>query len=329
MQFLLCLVVADNGATLRCIKAFSDPVNQLVFPFSEAKTFVASSSNQIKIYDTVSFVKKYEFRPRDDATIVMLKMIPHADRLFVVLHNNIACILSSSLKLIRHFEPIKARQKYMQKSNQKMEKLNYIYNSHDDDAYVDRLIKSVTRNYLNGIVADVSFVPNGTSFCVSFIDHSMMFCSTSMWDVKRVIKFPDFYVKQCEFIVPSQEYKPNMLLTLTSDDELMLISLNELNSKILVDMQDSLAFEMSSNGKLLLSIQQTGEILVYNVEHCLNALGNAINASRCDRTMTESSNVKCTKQGGSEWSAELDKIQMKVISKQHFNSIVAKEGKRT
>lgn len=326
MQFLLCLVFADNGATLRCIKAFSDPVNQLLFPFSEAKTFVASSSNQIKIYDTVSFVRKCEFRPRDEAVIVMLKIIPHDDRLFVVLHSNIVCILTGSLKLIRHFEPLKARQKFMQKSNQKMEKLDYIYNSHDDDADVDRLIKSVTRNYLNGIVADVSFVPNGTSFCVSFIDHSMMFCSTSMWDVKRVIKFPDFFLKQCEFLMSAHEYKPNMLLTLTSDDDLMLISLNELNSKVLIDMQASLGFEMSSNGKLLLSIQQTGEILVYNVEHCLNAVGNAIDSSRCDRTMTES-DVKCTKQrGGSEWSAELDKIQMKVISKHHFNSIVAKEG---
>lgn len=319
MQLLLCLAVADSGATLRCTKAFSDPVNQLLFPLPDARTFVASSPNQIKIYDTVSFVRKCEFRPSDEASIVLLKVIPHDGRLFVVQHNNVVCILSNALKLIRHFEPLKARQKFLQKSNQKMEKLNYIYDSRDDDdADVCKLINSVTRSYLNGIIVDVSFASNGSSFCVSFIDNSMMLCSTSMWDVKRVIKFPDFYVKQCDYIMSTHDYKPSMLLTLTSNDELMLVSLlSDLNSKILVEMNDSVEFRISSNGKLLLSIQRMGEILVYNVEQCLDAFENAIDASRCDRTTMESS-MKCTKQGGNEWNAELDKIQMKVIPERSY-----------
>lgn len=268
---------------------------------------MASSSNQIKIYGTASFVKTCEFRPKDEATIVLLKLIPHVDRLFSVMNNNIVCILTTTaLKLIRHFEPLKARQKYLQKSNQKMEKLNYIYNSHDDDD-VDKLIKTVTRSCMNGIIVDVSFVPSGSSFCVSFIDNSMMFCSTTMWDVRRVIKFPDFYVKQCEFIIPPHENKPTLLLTSTSKDDLMLINLDELNSKIFNETQRSVGFEMSSNGKILLDIQQTGEIFAYNVDHCLNELGDTAVSSP---TKTD---VKCTKQGGNEWNAELDKIQMKVI----------------
>lgn len=305
-------VGTDSGATLRCIKAFANPINQLLFPFADAKTFVASSCNQIKIYDADSFAKKFEYVTRDDARIVAVKIIPRDDRLFVVLNNNIICILTSALKLVRHFEPLKARHKYLQKSNQKMEKLNYICEPADDhDADVDKLIKSVTRDYRwNGIVMDVSFSPNGSSFCVCFMDNSLMFCSTSMWDVKRVIKFPDFYIKQCDFIATTHEYNPNMLLTLTSNDELMLMSLKELNSKMLIGMNNSTSsFTLTSNGKVLLSVQLSGDILVYNLETAVVEFDSAV---KCEKTMT-ASDVKCSKQTSTEWSAELDKIQMKVI----------------
>lgn len=318
--FMFFVLVADSGTTLRCIKASSSAINLILLPFADPKTFVVSSSNQIKIYDLESFVKKCEFTPRDDARIVLVKMIPHDNRLFVVLHNNVVCILTNSLKLVRHFDPLKARQKYLQKSNQKMERLNYIDNPADDendDTDVDKLIKSVTRDFQNGIVVDVSFSQNGNSFCMSFLDSCVMFCSTSMWDVKRVIKFPDFYIKQCDFIPSTHEYNPNMLLTATSNDDLMLTSLKDLNSKLLNDMNNSLSFALSSNGKLLLNIQQSGEVLVYNLDHRLNSIGlnraiDNIDGSKNEQLTTESAG-KCTKQP-SEWQAELDKIQMKVIS---------------
>lgn len=323
--------VADTGTTLRCIKAFSSPINQLALPSNDPKTFVASSSNQIKIYDHESFVKKYEFTSGDDAKIVSVKIIPHDDRLFVVLHNNIVCILTNALKLIRHFDPLKARQKYMQKSNQKMEKLNYISNpaaaADDDEADVDKLIKSVTRDYLNGIVMDVSFTRNGNSFCLSFLDNSVMFCSTSMWDVKRVIKFPDFYIKQCRFIPFSLDYNPNELLTLTSNDDLMLMSLKDLNSKMLIDMNNSFSFTLSSNGKVLLNIQHSGEILVYNLDHCLSAV-NDVDLKKLQQTMTES-DVKCSKQMSNNWNVGLDKIQMKVILQLCQLAMIANELKKS
>lgn len=312
----LCFIIlaADSGTTLRCIKAFSNPINLILLPFSDLKTFVASSSNQIKIYDLDSFVKKCEFTTKDDARIVLVKVIPHDSRLFVVLHNNIVCILTNSLKLVRHFDPLKARQKHLQKSNQKMEKLNYIDDPTDVDNKedVDKLIKSVTRDYQNGIVTDICFSQNGNSFCVCFLDSSMMFCSTSMWDVKRVIKFPDFFIKQCDFIPSTHDYNPNMLLTLTSNNDLMLTSLKDLNSKMLIDMNNSLSFALSSNGKLLLNIQQSGQILVYNLDHRLHSDVDNVDEKKSERVMTENE-TKCTKQSGNEWQAELDKIQTKVI----------------
>lgn len=317
-SFTSLSVCADTGTTLRCIKAFSSPINQLLFPFSDPKAFVASSTNQIKIYDLDSLVKKCEFSARDEARINLVKIIPHDDRLFVVLHNNIICILTNALKLVRHFDPIKARQKYLQKSNQKMEELNYIYDTADDDdndADVDKLIKSVTRDYLNGIVQSVSFSHNGSSFCVGFLDNSLMLCSTSLWDVRRVIKFPDFYIKQCDFITSTHGYNPNMLLTLTSNDDLMLMCLKDLNSKMLIDMNNSSGFVLASNGQLLMNLR-CGEILVYNLDHCVNTVAN-IDLKKCGPNTIEH-DVKCKKHDDIEGIAEMDKIQMKVITQQEL-----------
>lgn len=310
---------ADCGTTLRCIKASASPINQLLFLSSEPKAFVASSANQIKIYDLDSFVRKNEFSPGDDARINSVKIVPHDDRLFVVLHTDIICILSNSLKLIRRFEPLKVRQKYLQKSNQKMERVNYIHEPADDvddnDADVDKLIKSVTRDYQNGIVQSVSFAPNGSSFCVSFLDNSLMLCSTTMWDVRRVIKFPDFYIKQCDFITSSHDrHSPSWLLTLTSNDDLMLVSLRNLNSKMLIEMNNSTGFVLSANERVLLNIQLSGEILAYDLDDCVNS---AVESDVDVIGEKVASDVKCTKHDNDDgWSAELDKVQMKVIMRQ-------------
>lgn len=105
-----------------------------------------------------------------------------------------------------------------------------------------------------------------------------------------------------------------MLLTLTSNDDLMLMSLKDLNSKMLIGMNYSFAFTISSNGKFLMNIQQSGEILVYNLEHCTNAV-----AAFDDKSLQKSGNsmtaseAKWTKLDGNESIVELDKMQTKVI----------------
>jgi hypothetical protein len=314
--FIMCF--SDEGTTLRCIKAFSDPINQLSFTFSDTKTFVASSSNQIRIYDLASFVKRSEFTARDDAKIKWVKSFPHDDRLLVVLSNDIICILTAALKLVRRFEPLKARQKYLKKSNQKMEKLNYIRQPENDDdemcSDVDKLIKSVTRDFNNGIVTDVALSPNGSCLCVSFADNFVILCGVSMWDVRRVMKFPDeIYIKRNLFIPTTHEANSSLLLTSTSDDDLMLMNLKDLNSKLLINMNNSLAFSLSSNGKVLMNIQQTGEIFVYNFEHCLNAVDAVDDSSRKKNgNSSMESDAKWTKSDSND-CAELDEIQTKVI----------------
>ncbi|CAG9804612.1 unnamed protein product [Chironomus riparius] len=217
--------------------------------------------------------------------------MPHDDKLLVILHTDIICILSviceaNALKLIRHYEPLKAREKFLRKSNNKIEMLNYVCDESsmaDDD---DKIIKSVIQDYQNGIITDVSFHSNGYAFCVTFLDNTIMLCSAMLWDVRRVFAYPDFHIKQCQFIsywngnnnISSNNYNSsNVLLTLTSNnDQMMLTSLSDLNSRMLIDMHNVVSFVLSTNGKLLINLHHSGDLLVYNLENHLSALNKKI-----------------------------------------------------
>jgi WD40 repeat protein len=290
-------MITDTGTTLRCIRAFSSEINQLLCSLNSAKTFVASTTNQIKIYDLDKFAKKSQFLFRNDLRIKFVRCVPHDDKVLAILQNDMICILSdmNALKLIRHYDPLRAREKFLRKSNHKIEMLTYEYDDMSDDE--DKIIKSVTRDYQNGIITDVSFHPDGNAFCVAFMNSdSVSVHSASMWDCRRVIAYPDFYVKQCQFFSHRDEFrKSNILLSLTSNNDLMLTCLDELNSKMLIEMKNVLRFILSSNGRMLTVLQHSGEIFVYNFEKYVNNVkamsskriianksgnGNAIGASK-------------------------------------------------
>lgn len=145
----------------------------------------------------------------------------------------------------------------------------------DKSIKYERIIKSVTRDYQNGIIADISFHSNGcngSSAVIALMDNTIILISTTMWDVRRVIAYPDFYIKQCQFIAHMEGV--NVLLARTSNEELMLTCMNghDLNSRMLIDMNNLNSFVLSANGRLLVNVQQSGELLVYNLENHLNDL---------------------------------------------------------
>lgn len=140
-------------------------------------------------------------------------------------------------------------------------------------------IKSVTRDYQNGIITDVTFQANISTapvlMIVALMDNTIILISTMMWDVRRVIAYPDFYIKQCQFI-PHMNGK-NVLLTLTSNDDLMLTCMNgndeqQIHSRMLIDMNNFTSFVLSTNGRLLVNVHRLGELLAYNLENHLNDL---------------------------------------------------------
>lgn len=319
-----CLeLFSDSGIVQRCIKAFLDPINQIVFSTSsqDPRTLVVSSCNQIKIYDYESFRKKFEHaRSNNESRISFIKMIPgdESGRLMSVLRNNVVCILSSSLKLIRHYDLLKERQKYAHRYPQKVEKLNYSKSEPDArqksaklKSNADKLIKTVTRDYSNGLVTDLSFSSDGSYLVVSFLDGFTMLCSRGMWDVRQLIKYPDgLGTRKCDFIpfLPADSHNGTtnkLLLTLTSNDELMVMSFVSFNAKTLDLMDNSLNYVLATNGRMLLNIQHSGEILVYNMEKCLKQTTFSTETVDVERNGKYESNY--------QWNVELGKIQTKVI----------------
>lgn len=252
-------------------------------------------------------------------------MIPSDEtgRIALVLRNNIICILSSSLKLIRHYEPLKNRHKYVQRFHQKVEKLNYSESVPDENnlrrgngelkSNANNLIKTLTRDYSNGLVTDLSFSSDGSHLAVSFLDSFIMLCSTSLWDVRKLIKYPDgLFARQCDFIPFMTTEKHNeinkLLLTLTSNDELMLMSFGDLNARSLdYNMNNSVDYALASNGKMLLNIQHSGEVLVYNMEECLSMKQTTFSEAKVQVE-------KNVKHEGYQWNVELGNIQTKVCS---------------
>lgn len=310
-----------------------------------AKTFVATTTNQIKIYDHDKLTKKSEFSFRNELRIKFVKCVPHDDKLLVILENDTICILSetNALKLIRHYEPLKEREKFLRKSNHKIEMLNYAShheaNSDGDDddddnnkdtsnRDDDKIIKSVTRDYQNGIITDVSFHSNGYMFCVAFSDNnSIMLCSSMLWDVRRVIAYPDFYIQHCQFVPHTHAFmangsgnnhnsnnNSNVLLTLTSNGDLMLTCMSDLNSRMLIDMNNVFKFILSANGRLLINLHNLGDLLVYNLENHLNSLFKRVVRDTTTTTTSPMKARRCHALGDEQHSYRkgLVQIQMKV-----------------
>lgn len=318
-------MITDSGRTVRCIRGFPNEINQLLCSLnSGGKAFVASTTNQIKIYEYDKFTKMSDFTFRNEMRIKFIKCLPHDDKLLVVLSNDTICIFNAMpLKLIRNYDILKAKDKYLRRTNN-IEMLNYTSTSScasvDGEAAVndgnnsntvddDRIIKSVTRDYQNGIITDITFHSNGNIMCVSFLDNSIVLCSITLWDVRRVIAYPDFYTKQCQFIQYANGNGNNVLLTLTSNDEMMLTCMSDLNSRMLIDMNNVFRFFLSANGRLLINLDYSGELLVYNLENHLNALTKRTLIVRDRDKGTSSSrsdeHQRCCRKG-------LVEIQMKV-----------------
>jgi WD40 repeat protein len=125
----------DSGRVLRCIRAMSSEINQLLCcslnSAHATKTFLVSTTNQIKIYEYDKFTRKSEFSFGNEMRIKFVKWMPCDDKVLAILRNDIICVFGdgNSLKPIRRYDPLKAREKFLRKSNQRVEMMKYV----DDD----------------------------------------------------------------------------------------------------------------------------------------------------------------------------------------------------
>lgn len=167
------VLTSDNGRVIRCIRAFSNKINQvLCCSLSSSrgmKTFLASTTNQIKIYEYDKFTRKSEFSFRNEMRIKFIKWMPYDDKVLAILQNDTICVFGcdgSLLKPIRRYDPLKAREKFLRKSNNRIEMLKYVCNNNEANDHkvvmADTSGKS-NKNY------KIKFLSESFSFIINFV----------------------------------------------------------------------------------------------------------------------------------------------------------------
>lgn len=105
---------------MRSLKAFSSPVIQIHFP--TASTFVVASSSEVKSYDFESFSRKCQHvaNSKVGAFINLVELIPGDDKIVVCMSDNSINVLTSTLKVVKTFLPLKLKEKFLLKGSNKV-----------------------------------------------------------------------------------------------------------------------------------------------------------------------------------------------------------------
>ena len=110
---------------MRSLKALSSPVIQILLP--TLGTFVAASSSEVKLYDLERFVRKNQhvINLKVGAVINFVELIPGDDKIVVCLSDNSINVLTSTLKVVKTFLPLKLKEKFLLKASNKVKIVIY------------------------------------------------------------------------------------------------------------------------------------------------------------------------------------------------------------
>lgn len=147
---------------------------------------------------------------------------------------------------------------------------------------------------------------------VTFLDNTLTIFSTMLWDVKRIIKFPDLSIMQSEYV--SNTLQDQFMLALTSNDSLLLLNLHALNVKVVIEKGSAIKFCLCRNGRILCSVLETGEIYVYNLEYHLGVIKKSFSDVVLADEMADQAEYE-TRRGASKTNAgeRIYRIQNEVI----------------
>lgn len=250
-----------------------------------------------------------------ERTINVIKLMPNDDKFVICLSDdsiNICAVNGNQnhgLKIIKEFFPLKLREKYLTKSN-KIEILEQFdgtendYDIADESENVEKLIRAVTQDYRMGLISDIAFNQSGNEFLMSCWDCTITVFSASLWQVKKIIKFPNISIRQFEFLPTQEHQKP--VMSLSSDNSLFIFDPNQVHSKVFISKFNSYKFAVSENGKILSNIVESGEIFVYNLDFHLALLRKSFSDVGLVNDYYKPKNGKSTS------DARLSRIQVEV-----------------
>jgi hypothetical protein len=185
---------------------------------------------------------------------------------------NICGFNGNALKISKQFNPLKLKEKYLLKSNKKIEIVEFFYDS--DEPNEDNMIRNGSQDYRRGIISDVMFTDSGNHCLISGFDGTLNVFATAFWEVKRIIRFQNLYLKRIEFL-PQPDSSTKLLVAQASNHSLIIFNLNSINTKLPIQNSHSYKFSLSSN--FLANVLTSGEIYVYNLDYHLALIRKSCN----------------------------------------------------
>lgn len=251
--------------------------------------------------------------------IISAGFVPHTDKTYITLSNDTIQVWNWRLRTMRQaIQPLRMRSRYLR--HFPVEPLEVFYDP--TEALIDDIVVNMTRTNTKHVISDVQFSRNGVYCSVSlqFLNEIIIFfTSTStitsktrfttstayipLWDIYKVIKLHDYPILRTRFISPwlppshplvhtTADAKYLLLHSVNSVNDLIMVDVDNLNKKVLVNKGACYNFDVSSNGKMLAIVLDSihdsvaasdnesvsdrscnktngggGEILVYNLQH--------------------------------------------------------------
>lgn len=193
--------------------------------------------------------------------IINSEFIPTFDKIISCFSDDSISVWSSiNFKLIKNILPFRVMEKYLKKNS-----IEYLEISDGGKPDEKCMKESLSINYSNGRLSNISQTENGRFMVIGSIDNILMIFSTTLWEVVRLIKLTDIILKEIKFVtIHGKEIK--IINVLSKNGDVFLINLEENRGITEIHKNTGWKIKNSNNGKMLAIILNSGEILINNNE---------------------------------------------------------------
>lgn len=271
-------VQINSNTILKTVQAHNESIRNMVpLPILSnlfTKTFLSSTLTESKIFDLEKFDEKHRFNFTPfDVHINSMDVLPKSDKIICCLNNNTIQILTSSFKKFNVLHPLTMRDSFATRHPSMIHELKLLDDGYSEKANPNDKIKNLLKDS-NNCLKNIAIHHGGKLMVVNCFenDNTLILCSTLTWEIMKMIKLPAYhYIIQSQFLRHPDD-KRNIFVFITTNQDLILLDLDDLQQKIIVHPFNCYKFNTSNNGKILSLILTSGEIFVYDLDFCFNEL---------------------------------------------------------
>lgn len=289
-----------------------DPIDEISFPGQPKKsTYLAliRTGNEAKLIDlfTLTCTHRLQF-DKLKMSLKFANYLPNSEQILTCFMDSSLHVWSTiNMDVIRIINPIKMRNKRLQIYEKKRTlpafkdvttKLSIIsldkdlkegYNRSTTSVSSDNCFLKSNENspyQLSGSILAYCYPSDGSLLCFSTSDNYLLLISPYTFELIYLIYLQQFNLLQCALMS-----KPNdgLIFGLTNDYCLLLFDYHNVEHKVMIDNGPCHQIQLSSNGKILAAMRNSGELKLWSVQYVIKLLRDQ---QFYVRSMTKASNIK-------------------------------------